>query len=77
MENQEDKFYFVPGMVVTIRQDIPNKPIMIVDRKKSATIRDGKEPSKVLQGIICRWFTSDGHLEEGCFSTKDLVEIKN
>ena len=69
---QEDKFYFVPGMLVTLKQDIPNKPIMIVDKKKSATIRDGKDSTKILQGIVCKWFTTDGFIQEATFSTKDL-----
>lgn len=72
---QEDKFYFVPGMVVTLKQDIPNKPIMIVDRKKSMTIRDGNDSSKILQGIVCRWFTNDGFIQEATFNTKDLQTI--
>ena len=29
----EDKIFFQPGDVLTIRQDIPNKPIMIVVKK--------------------------------------------
>lgn len=72
---QEDKFYFVPGMVVTLKQDIPNKPVMIVDRKKSVTIRDGKDSNKVLQGIVCRWFTTDGYIQEASFNTKDLQQV--
>lgn len=72
---QEDKFYFVPGMVVTLKQDIPNKPIMIVDRKKSMTIRDGNDSSKILQGIVCRWFTDNGFIQEATFNTKDLQTI--
>jgi uncharacterized protein YodC (DUF2158 family) len=59
---QEDKFYFTPGMVVTLKQDIPNKPKMIVDRKKSMTIRNEGDSNKVLQGIVCRWFTNDGFI---------------
>ena len=26
----EEKVYFMPGEVVTLKQDIPNKPVMIV-----------------------------------------------
>ena len=31
--DMEDKIFFSPGDVVTIRQNIPNKPTMLVDRK--------------------------------------------
>lgn len=70
---EDEKIYFTPGMVVTLRQDIPNKPTMLVVRKKTMTIKGDDE--KFLQGIICRWFTKDGHLEEGLFSTKDLIKL--
>lgn len=70
----DEKIYFAPGDVVTLRQDLPNKPTMLVVRKKTLTIK-GEEAGKFLQGIVCRWFTSDGHLEENIFSTKDLVKL--
>ena len=73
---QEDKFYFVPGMVVTLKQDIPNKPIMIVDRKKSMTIHSEGDSNKVLQGIVCRWFTDNGFIQEAVFNTKDIQVVK-
>lgn len=69
---QEEKFYFTPGMVVTLKQNVPNKPVMIVDRKKSMTIRNEGDSSKILQGIVCRWFTDNGFIQEATFSTKDL-----
>lgn len=72
---QEDKTYFVPGQIVEIRQDIPNKPRMIVVRKESSIIKskDGKE---LLKGIKTRWFTKDGQLQEAVWNTKDLILIK-
>ena len=73
--DMEDKIFFSPGDVVTIRQNIPNKPIMLVDRKVNNMIsKDDKEG--ILRGIRCRWFTEDGHMEEGVFNTKDLELIK-
>ena len=30
------KQYFLPGDVVTLRQDIPNKPIMLVVKKETS-----------------------------------------
>lgn len=73
-----EKIFFMPGDVVTLKQDIPNKPVMIVIRKESSMIRPGKLPNqlsdtKALKGIRCRWFTKDGKMEEGVFNTKDLV----
>jgi hypothetical protein len=47
---------------------------MIVVKKKTMTIK-GDESGKFLQGIICRWFTTDGHMEENLFSTKDLIKL--
>lgn len=72
---EDDKIYLMPGDVVTLRQAIPNKPTMIVVRKKTVAVRDGVSVGKVLQGIVCRWFTTDGHMEEALFSTKDLIKV--
>ena len=72
----ENKIFFMPGDVVTIRQNIPNKPTMLVVKKKTMTIKpkDG-DKSDFLQGIICRWFTTSGELQESLFSTKDLKKL--
>jgi len=43
----DEKIYFAPGDVVTLRQDLPNKPIMLVVRKKTLTVR-GDESGKYL-----------------------------
>lgn len=71
---EDEKIFLMPGDLVTLKQDLPNKPTMIVVKKKTMTIK-GEEPGKFLQGIICRWFTSDGHMEENLFSTKDLIKL--
>ena len=54
---EDEKIYLMPGDLVTLRQALPNKPTMIVVRKKTLTIK-GDIPGKFLQGIVCRWFTS-------------------
>ncbi|MDO4465418.1 MAG: hypothetical protein Q4C49_00210 [Bacillota bacterium] len=36
---EDEKIYFIPGDVVTLRQDLPNKPVMMVVRKKTLTIK--------------------------------------
>lgn len=55
----ETKQFFLPGDVVTIRQEIPNKPIMLVVRKATKTIsfstKDGPAyKNDYFQGIVCR-----------------------
>ena len=72
-----DKIFFMPGDVVTLKQDIPNKPTMLVLKKETYIFKnktDNKEP--ILKGIKCRWFTSTGEMQEAVFNTKDLVKVK-
>lgn len=73
MEN--DKRYLQPGDIVTLKQDIPNKPIMIVVRKELNVFKD-QAAGIALKGIRCRWFTTTGALQEMVASTKDLVLVK-
>lgn len=78
-DSTESNVYFSPGDVVQIRQNIPNKPKMIVLKKVASIFRhdmknfEDKRPS--LKGIKCIWFTSDGKLQEYIFNTKDLIKI--
>lgn len=77
---QDDKTYFCAGDIVQLKQDIPNKPIMIVVRKETSIFKhdqkrlEDKKP--ILIGIKCRWFTTDGTLQEAIFNTKDIELIK-
>ena len=76
----ETNIYFNPGDVVQLKQDIPNKPVMIVVRKETSIFKhdqkrlEDKKP--ILIGIKCRWFTTDGTLQEAIFNTKDIELIK-
>lgn len=70
----DEKIYFVPGQRVTLRQDIPNKPIMLVHRVERSIIRN-EDKNALLKGVKVRWFTDNGFLQEAVFSTKDLVLI--
>lgn len=72
----DSKIYFQPGDVVELRQDIPNKPKMIVCRVERSIIKN-KEGRDILKGVRTRWFTKDGLLQEAVFSTKDLKLITN
>lgn len=71
-----NKVFFMPGDKVTLKQEIPNKPIMIVVKKKTLTIKpkDG-EKNDFLIGILCIWFTETGELQEYVFNTKDLKKL--
>lgn len=70
----EDKMMFFPGDLVTLRQDIPNKPTMIVVRKESTIFRD-ENKANTLKGIRCRWFTANCELQEAVWNTKDLIKL--
>lgn len=74
----EEKIYFMPGDVVTLKQDIPNKPTMIVVKKETMTIRYkdiSNNSEDYFKGIRCRWFTNDGMLQEAVYNTKDLIKV--
>ena len=69
---EENKIFFLPGDIVTLKQDIPNAPTMLVVRKETSMF---KKEGDVLRGIRCRWFTKDGLIQEAVFNTKDIVKI--
>ena len=74
----EEKVYFMPGDVVTLKQELPNKPVMLVVKKETMNIRTrgvSNIPEDYFKGIRCRWFTTEGILQEAIFNTKDLRKI--
>ncbi len=75
----EEKIFLNPGEIVTLKQDIPNKPVMLVVKKETSVFKhDSKrlnDKKPILIGIRCRWFTTTGKLQEATFSTKDLIKI--
>ena len=71
----EDKIYFLPGDVVSLKQSISNKPIIIVVKKETSLLKNKISEDNILKGIRCRWFTIDGTLQEAIFSTKDLIKL--
>ena len=71
----EEKVYFMPGDVVTVRQDIPNKPIMIVVKKETSIFKNASDSNNILKGIRCRWFTTDNTFQEAVWNTKDLIKL--
>ena len=70
----DEKIYFIPGQLVTLRQDLPNKPIMLVHRVERSIIRSD-DKNALLKGVKVRWFTENGFLQEAVFSTKDLILV--
>lgn len=70
----EDKMMFFPGDLVTLRQELPNKPVMVVVRKESTIFRDENKTNS-LKGIRCRWFTTTNELQEAVWNTKDLIKV--
>lgn len=73
----EDKIFFQPGDVVTLKQNIPNKPIMVVVKKETKTFKIDNKKVDYFKGIKCRWFTSNQELQESIWNTKDLCKIEN
>ena len=75
----EEKIFLNPGDIVTLKQDIPNKPVMLVVKKETSVFKhDSKrlnDKKPILIGIRCRWFTTTGELQEATFSTKDLIKV--
>lgn len=78
MENLDfEKIYFLPGDEVTLKQDLPYKPTMYVVKAEKKIVRtpSKEDGDNLLKGIKCRWFTSDGTLQEAIFNTKDLIHM--
>lgn len=74
----EEKVFYLPGEVVTLRQDISYKPKMIVVKKETMTFRPSKDEKRddYFIGIRCRWFSTEGVLQEAVFNTKDLLKVE-
>jgi len=71
----EQKQFFLPGDIITLRQDIPNKPTMIMVKKVTKSIKIDGTKGNYFQGILCRWFTTQGLMQEAVYNTKDLLKI--
>ena len=69
----EDKIYYQPGEVVELRQDVSNKPTMVVKSVDKTTVGI-KVPG--LLGITCMWFNVKHELQTARFSTKDLQRVE-
>lgn len=72
---ETEKLFFQPGMKVRCTK-VSNSPEMYVLHKKELVFKDKEDKSKILQGMVCRWFTNNGQLQEAVFNTKDIEAIK-
>ena len=74
----EEKIYFNPGDVVTLKQDIPHKPHMLVVKKETMHIKLSEDGpmDEYFKGFRCRWFTVHGEFQEQIFNTKDLIKVE-
>lgn len=78
----EKKIFFHEGDVVELKQNIPNKPIMIVGTVIKSTRSNDSEnvmsyTKPVLLGVKCYWFTTSLEIQEKTFNTKDLVKLED
>lgn len=73
-QNMREKVYFREGDLVTLKHDMPNKPIMCVESVDKATLKFDGNPK--LLGITCFWFSENGLLQRNRFNTKDLEHVE-
>jgi len=73
----ENKVFYNPGDLVTIKHDVDNKPKMFVVEKvvRSMVSKETQEMENVFLGIKCRWFDKNQVMHEELFSTKDLSKL--
>ena len=78
METFNEMKFYAPGDLVRVRHNIDFVPVMWVVEKISRNIRnkDTGETETMFLGIKCRWFDSNGDLQEAIFNTKDLKKVE-
>lgn len=78
METFNEMKFYAPGDLVKVRHNIDFVPAMWVVEKISRNIRnkDTGEMETMFLGIKCRWFNSNGDLQEAIFNTKDLKKVE-
>jgi len=70
-----DKIFYNPGDLVQLKNNVSNKPeIMLVHSVDKMKRRD-VEVDRLL-GITCIWFTDFGELQKFRFDSKDLKHVK-
>ena len=66
-----EKVFFMEGDLVQLRQELPNKPIMLVQSVDKTVL--GEKPR--LLGVTCIWYTTVGELQKHRYNTKDLEKV--
>lgn len=69
-KDEKELVFFYNGDIVQLKQDVPNKPKMVVKRIVKSRLAEGE--NKMFIGIKCFWFTTDGQYCEQLFNSKDL-----
>ena len=82
---RKEHIFFCPGEICQIKQDIPNRPTMVVKRivkarlpelSKTASSKEQldheKKNKNAFLGVKCFWFTASGEYQEELFNSKDL-----
>ena len=72
IEKQNETLFFSPGDTVVLRQELSNKPVMVV--KTIDRIAESQEKPRLL-GVSCSWFNTNQELQTARFSTKDLIHF--
>jgi len=75
-----ERVYFHAGELVELKQDLPNKPTMMIVRIVKSRIKVLEEEgtdkkSNIFIGVKCCWFTKDSLYQEQIFSSKDLSKV--
>ena len=73
----ESPLYFSAGDIVTIKHDVPNRPIGWIVEKVTRTVKNTETNNydTIFLGMRVRWFDKNGALQEAVISTKDLQLI--
>lgn len=73
----QSPIYLSPGQIVMVRHEIENRPKMFIVEKVSKNVKTAdNEIVPMFMGMRCRWFDKNQTLQEGVFSTKDLIVIE-
>lgn len=70
-----EKVFYAAGDVLTLKQDIPNKPDMVVQSVDKSTMKENGK--NILLGVTCIWFSKDYVLQSHRFNSKDLKYAKD
>lgn len=74
---EQEKVFLKEGDTVTLVQNLPNKPIMIVEKVERVRMKkvdaDPMVKGTTLLGIRTFWFDTIGGLHTHRFNAKDLI----